>query len=322
VQYQSTAFVISSCSNRKRLIGEKPIGFKGINGQTVSALVQAWTSRLSAAKGEVPAESLYIGRAMAEAKKGAFKLNAPLLVISAGLGLIRGDEMVPPYDLSVADTHGSILPVLRSINSAPRQWWQELNRQRRFTDRPISQLIRTNRQAIVLLAAPAMYLALVRDDLSDLQDSEVERLRIFTSPAGAKELLADLRRAVLPYDERLEATNRAGTRSDFAQRALAHFVLDLTATRLDLESSTRAVEHALASLPYPKVLSRERCTDTELINLLKEHWDEYNGQSSRLLRFLRDEALVACEQSRLRKLCSQIRASVEQMSGGNSGEQT
>ena len=67
---------------------------------------------------------------------------------------------------------------------------------------------------------------------------------------------------------------------------------------------------ALSDLKQRTLPQRRRADDDEILQLLRTHWDAYKGQSSRLLRFLRDDALVACEQSRFRALWLQLRAEI------------
>jgi hypothetical protein len=266
---------------------------------------------MSTCTARTPAHSLYIGRAFSEVKKVASHLDCPIFVVSAGIGLIKEDETIPPYDLTVSGKHASILPLLTRLQATSADWWRELGKQKGLGVSPIADLVRNNPQKLVLLAVPANYFGLIGQDLSNLNDNEISRLRIFTSPAGARQIPEKIRRAVLPYDDRLETTGRPGTRSDFAQRALAHFVLDLNAVEASLQNGIEAVKTALAQFFPRKVQYRKRCSDEELSALLLEHWHQMDGQSSRLLRFLRDEAVVACEQSRLRRLCSMIRASMD-----------
>ncbi|WP_207002127.1 hypothetical protein [Trinickia mobilis] len=56
---------------------------------------------------------------------------------------------------------------------------------------------------------------------------------------------------------------------------------------------------AMLALKKPVIPVRERKTDNEILALLRKNWDRFDG-ASRLLRYLRDEALVACERSRFR----------------------
>jgi hypothetical protein len=51
---------------------------------------------------------------------------------------------------------------------------------------------------------------------------------------------------------------------------------------------------------------RQKKTDEEIIVILQTEWNRFDGRSTRLLRFLRDEIMVACEQSRFRDLWRKI----------------
>jgi hypothetical protein len=151
---------------------------------------------------------------------------------------------------------------------------------------------------------------MVAADLAQLPPSLREATRVFTSPAGQATLPQDWRDQVMPYDERLdgEGSPRPGTRTDFAQRAMRHFVEDLGAAKLPLAQARQSVLEALSNLKHRTLPHRRRADDDEILQLLRTHWNAYKGQSSRLLRFLRDDALVSCEQSRFRALWLQLRA--------------
>lgn len=122
----------------------------------------------------------------------------------------------------------------------------------------------------------------------------------------------------MPYDDRLDGIGspRRGTRTDFAQRAMRHFVEDVQAVQLPLEEAKAAVQHALSRFTLRLPVTRVRVGDEQLLGLLRENWSACNGQSSRLLRFLRDKALVQCEQSRFRRLWVQVRTELANEGAG------
>ena len=47
------------------------------------------------------------------------------------------------------------------------------------------------------------------------------------------------------------------------------------------------------------------------ILILHENWSSHHGSATRLLRYSRDEALVACEQSRFQQICRKVRTDRE-----------
>jgi hypothetical protein len=58
----------------------------------------------------------------------------------------------------------------------------------------------------------------------------------------------------------------------------------------------------MSRLRPPKPISRAKATDEEIVTLIHRHWATMNGQSSRMLRHLRDHLHIACEQTRFRDL--------------------
>lgn len=172
----------------------------------------------------------------------------------------------------------------------------------------LASLIEGAPDTTFLIALPSSYISLVKTDLETVTPGCRQRLFLFTSSFGASLLSPDWQINVMPYDDRLEATRRAGTRADFPQRAMRHFVADLQAVDLSLSQATSRVQSVMTALTAPLSPNRERKTDEELRSLLLRNWARCGGSSSKLLRFLRDEALVSCEQSRFRGLWLSLRA--------------
>jgi hypothetical protein len=51
-----------------------------------------------------------------------------------------------------------------------------------------------------------------------------------------------------------------------------------------------------------------RVTDEEIVVLIREHWSAAQAQSTRMLRLLRDDLGVACEQGRFSRLFRRVRS--------------
>jgi hypothetical protein len=256
------------------------------------------------------ARDLYLGRTFLDAAAVADTLGAELAVVSAGLGWVDADDLILPYELTVADGNGSILPRLEAIGASTPQWWARLNQVRRGLSDPLAERLRMKRYERVLVALPARYLEMLGSDLDRIPHEARSAIRIFTSPAGRAMLGRSWRDSALAYDERLDDPRSPyrGTRVDFAQRAMRHFVEGLRAVEMSLPAAHAAVEASLAPLDLREMPRRLRLDDAEVRELLREHWRTCAGQSSRLLRFLRDTQGVACEQSRFRALWLQVRA--------------
>jgi hypothetical protein len=301
--------VVTNCTNRKRkadiVLGLQDLG----TASSLDELAGDWKRRVqTVAKRQMqPAVVLYAGRSITEARRTAEILAAPLYIVSAGHGLVRSEEPIPSYNVTATPGPDNELHrCLVRLGKTPSDWWQALvdafGRRR-----SLAELVKNSGIATVLLAVPSAYLALLERDLTELDKDDLSRLRILTSPHGAAGLRERLQLAVLPYDERLEGMAAfAGTRSDFPQRALHHFVAVLKGHELPLDVARERVRLAMNALRKPALPKRQRRSDEEIMALLRQNWARFNGSATGLLRFLRDEALVACEQSRFRLLRLQI----------------
>jgi len=299
---QSTAIVVTNCTTRKRSFVPAVTLSARDHSESLSTIAQRWMSSLEHAPRTATAEELYVGRAMTEVKRVTCTLRTEFYVVSAGLGLVHESTPVPNYDLTVASGQGPLSEALQSSGASAAHWWRLLaDRSPRRT--PLADLVRKTAPRIVLLALPSSYLSLVSDDLAEIDDEARLRLRIFTSTAGLRTIPKKLANCVLPYDDRLESLpGFDGTRADFPQRALRHFVLELRAHPLSLTDAKSAVHQALGGLQPRTVPVRAKRTDDQIIDLIRSHWTAYSGNSARLLRVLRDREFVACEQSRFREL--------------------
>lgn len=287
----SQVVLITTCTRRKRALPNENAHFRKIPRGEVNAAAQQWLERLSSLGSTTRADQLYSGRAFAEARRAADHLNAPLKIVSAGLGLIDAESEVPSYEATIA--LGSLDSISSHLNVTPEQWWAALKQCRRFQW--------PSDEALLLVAASGPYLRMIEQDLLTLP---INRLRIFTrTQTGA--LPPALRAAVMPYDSRLDAGNgRPGTIADFAQRALAHFAEYILpcAPMGDLNEHTRLVLSHLGPLVSPTKRVGRKATDDEIRTAISIHYDSVGGQSSQMLRKLRDELGIACEQSRFRDL--------------------
>jgi hypothetical protein len=268
----------------------------------LEGLISCWRRTLAAQQPSISAGDLYVGRSINDAKAAATVLGAQLFVISAGLGLVSADQSVPGYDLSAGGNSAGLPALLETRNAAVTDWWRELTQ-----GRGLGQLMQDSPTAVVLLALPADYLRLISADIASLSAAAAARLRIFTSPHGRRVLSQQQDLAFIPYDERLESLpGFAGTRADFPQRALRHFVSRVRGHLLTGEAACVAVEQALSVCVAPTVPTRRRLSDDEVCALIRKGWEKCGGSGARLLRYLRDEELVACEQGRFAMLRRQV----------------
>jgi len=294
--------VVTNCTTRKRAVHPSVSVGMATERESLANLAKRWTIALSRAPKCYTAGALYVGRAMVEAKSVARTLAGDLFVVSAGLGLVSEQALVPNYDFSGSLDSGPLRSALEVSGEPITKWWSILTRLS-GTDVSLHDLISANRGQLVLLALPATYLRMVATDLSTIDTTSSMDLRIFTSEAGQSVVPISLKHCVLPYDERLESLKGFdGTRADFPQRALRHFVEVLAGQTLSLDQAHAAVVAALVDLSFRTIPCRHRRTDAQIVEMIHHQWTTCAGSSTRLHRYLRDEALVACEQSRFRTL--------------------
>jgi hypothetical protein len=299
--------VVTNCTTRKRQ-GHPFLQLPATRRpHSVDELADRWLTHLRRSKKRIQAGELYLGRSIVEAKTVAQLLGGALYFASAGVGLVRHTDSVPFYDLTVADGEGSIAPTLDALGATSGDWWSALNAAR-GQHQPLASLIAMPQVRAGYIALPASYIALVGNDLAALGGASRGKLRIFTSKAGSRQIPTDLQRYVMPYDERLESLpDFAGTRTEFPQRAMRHFIQILHGNQLSLPDAIDAVTRSLAPLREPSMPVRVRRTDIEIEALIRKNWTVHEGNSARLLRFLRDNALVACEQSRFRDIWHNVK---------------
>jgi hypothetical protein len=301
--------IITNCSSRKRDIGIAPLEPSQLESLGLRGLAKIWVKRVKQASVRVAPLDLYQGRSFSECRMTARLTGAEFYVISAGLGLIHSGDLVPNYSLTISEGSGSLQNWLTLQNASPSDWWAALC-EAIGTPSPLSDLINDqSKESQVFIALPASYLEMVAVDLALVRAEVVKNIRIFTSNAGTKILPPILHSAVMPYDDRLEGiANHDGTRTDFPHRALKHFVTQLQGHKLQATLAKASVKRAMDNSSERIVPKREKATDKQIVDLIRANWNDYDGSATKLLRYLRDEALVACEQSRFSALWRMTKA--------------
>ena len=80
------------------------------------------------------------------------------------------------------------------------------------------------------------------------------------------------------------------------------------------EFHAAAVAEALGRFPSPPRFFRSPRTDVEIADLILANWERAEGKSSRMLRVLRDDLDIACEQSRFARLFRETAARRKEVS--------
>lgn len=95
------ALVLTSCTNRKRVPAPSALRAHEVGVGALEDVVGEWVRRLDRAGPAATASGLYCGRAFRQAESAALRLNAGLLIVSAGLGLVAAASKVPSYSLTI-----------------------------------------------------------------------------------------------------------------------------------------------------------------------------------------------------------------------------
>ena len=300
--------IITACTKKKAGTAEACISSHAPG--VIDAVGSQWITALNATSRRVCAADLYQGGSHAESRRAAKVADYPHYIVSAGLGLISAKADVPNYKASVLAGEDDVLAVLSDGTDAGT-WWRWLQSRSPFALSLASVIAASDGPC--LIALPQAYLAMVKSEILSLPSPLLQRVRIFSgSPAPA--VLADLQ---MPYDERLDGAKSPykGTRSNFAARAVRHFANSVLPGHeaAGAKDHASAVKAAMAGWPHPVRTVGKRKTDAELREILTTHWDVMDGRSTRMLRMLRDDLGIACEQGRFAGLVRSLRAEREKV---------
>jgi hypothetical protein len=256
-----------------------------------------WIENVSQLTVTGPAVELYAGRGFGLARQAADDAKARLYIVSAGLGIVPFDRNVPAYGLTVSAGHNQSISRKIVGEFDPRAWFESL------LNGSLSvswQQLAGRKSGRVLVALSRPYAKMVGDSLSTLPPGVRGRLRIFGASLQSA-LPKSLHPNIAPYDERLNVI-LPGTRSEFAQRALLHFVRSIaTKPSSGLDDDFAAVRSALKRLKMPQHVHRPRLTDKEILVIIRKRLRIRTGVVQ-MLTALRHEEGIACERSRFSRL--------------------
>ena len=296
VKRVNPAVVIVPCASRKRIGPQDLARAASLERAAQAQVEEQWLARLDTLPRQATARRLYGGRGFSLAAGVAEEAGARLLVISAGLGLVEADRDVPSYGLTVS-AQGEDAVGARVLGGFDAQrWWRAVKTSRYSSDWP--SVFRVG-GGPVLMALTRPYAEMVADDLAALADADLQRLRIF-GHALDRFLPERVQAYVMPYDERLDAI-LAGTRTDFPQRALCHFA-GAIGPSADVSADRAAVGAALKGRRAPIRVQRPRLDDAAMVDAIARHLRTQKKGIGRILRTLRHEDRIACEQGRFSRL--------------------
>ena len=305
--------VVTTCSNRKRRSHLPSLTAAGLHTGSVDEVVSNWIILLQKAEKTVKLTDLYCGRGFQVALETA---RAPenLYIISAGIGLNLASSYAPSYSLTV--TRGKTDCVLDKLTPYVREekWWEVLTKSL-GQPKPFYKMAKDNTESIICIACSSMYLSMIQNDLIELPLDFRNRFRLF-GPQNTQRLDPVIRSMIMPYDQSFDGPDSPipGTKSDLAQRALQHFIFNVLPMSLSIsnpEDHAQIVKSELFDLRTPYNPMRTKCSDDGIIKIIYKSYDSVGGNSSRMLRMLRDQYGVACEQGRFSKLFRSVKEHIK-----------
>ena len=294
----SAMVVITTCTQRKNARPHFAATSVSLPIGSQDAVQTAWIEKIRTLPANTAASALYAGRGFGLATQAAKIAKGKLYILSAGLGLVADDQQVPVYGLTVSGGHAESVSTRVTGEFDAAAWFSGLL-SGPHSDQWDDAVGQGSGRILVALTRP--YAAMVGQSLNALEPQALARLRIFGASL-APALPASLHPALAPYDDRLDVL-LPGTRADFSQRALLHFVRSVAVKHdaQNRDADYAAVEAALGGVVAPDRPRRPRRTDDEILHLILAHLRSQSG-IARILRALRDEEGVACEQSRFGRL--------------------
>ena len=294
--------ILVACSRRKRAPVDATLCAADLVADSLEVVASEWRARLKASTKKYLPTTLYGGRSFSEALSTSKRLGIRLAVISAGLGVVEPEALAPSYSLTTAGPTDENVLSRCPPGTKPADWWRTA-----FQHGALSRLLQGSTGRIYL-ALPQTYLDMIADELMQLDFQTMDRLRIFT--AGERTLYGSaLRHYVMPYDGRLDGPDSLlpGTKSDFASRAVKHFSGIASASGYQrVEDDCAAIKQSLDGMRYPEIARRTKKSDAEIQSTLLDAWYALGGNKGRLLRHLRDDMQIACEQSRFSRLAREL----------------
>jgi hypothetical protein len=296
--------IVTGCTNRKQAPPSETLCAHTLSSGSLDEVTMEWVGRTGNARDALPAGKLYVGRGFQEARKAAQALDATHFIVSAGLGLVTTDELVPPYSLTI--TRGSDDCILSKLPTGvtPTDWWTSLTNGLSVTSRLDKPEFST-----VVVALAREYLRMVVPLLE--ATARITNLRILTR-GDHSFLPGTLQIHCITYDDRLDGqgSTNAGTLSDFITRSARHFSEQVLSAHPNgsLSQHQATVDQSLSAFPERQIPDRQKTSDEEIKTIIDKDWDVVGGRSGKMLRRLRDELLIACEQSRFKDLFHEVAA--------------
>ena len=304
----SRILIITPCSDRKYGFTPEHMRAASLPFGCLPSVANEWAVRVKQSIPTNAARDVYAGRSFVELKAAQSLVSADLVIISAGLGIVRGQQKIPNYGITVSRSASDSIFKKIEGKAQSTEWWSHL--QKTMGAKFDLNSIDFGAYDLVLMIMSKNYAKMVSSDLSLMSADVIKKLRVFG--VGINSLMPlKLRDNILSYDQRLNGPDydHLGTMTDLPARCLLDFCKQMQSNSeigRGLQYDKEFVETRLDGMRYPEVFDRKVCTDDEVKLFILEHWDTNKGNVNKTLRLLRDKGF-ACEQTRFAKLFKSVK---------------
>lgn len=290
--------ILTNCTSSKSFDPAPRQMARTMECSDIRGLSREWSTRRLDAE-RVPVRDLYQGRSFKIAQRAADWAGSSLYTVSAGYGVLKADDRIPPYSITISgESEDNIL--IKAGGAKAAAWWRELE--------PLKSIVADLADfAVVMIALPAEYLLMIEEEICGLKRSMSGELLIFACPGVANRLRPNVAESVLPYGKSLECADSPvrGTGTDAAQRRLLHFTTHLApqlAPSFSHADAKQAVETFAKTLLQPTRKPGRAVSDQEVVELISSLASRGVTSRTAALRHLRSVEGVACSQERFQSL--------------------
>ena len=283
---------ITHCSASKNFPPEFKVSTLSSNSN-FKYVTSNWSNIIENSKPKHIADNLYSGGGFKKLSKNLS--DNSFYIVSAGLGLINSNTLIPSYECTVS--RGKINSIVDFFNGEFNldEWWKFLI-STKYSSGSIHQI--TANADYIFISVTADYLKMIANDLKSIE----KPFYIFT---GSAELALELgfKKNLMPYNEVFDGPDGTlrGTNRDFPQRSHADFIRRLKLFNNNFEKAYMSVKNDMRNWRPPTKHNNAKKSDEEIFNLIKSHEGKFTKVSD-LLHYFRYELKVACEEKRFKSL--------------------
>ena len=316
--------IISTCTNQKKGQVAEEFHLGKWAGLFYRDAARKWVETLKkTSHPTVPASELYGGSHWNESlaclpAARELGLSPSLWILSAGYGFISAEEPVVPYAASFAAGGDSIQnlnwPDDPSSRQKAHQWWELIHRYRKRKGLA-SLREQVARKTPLLMVMSREYYAAVEAEIIDLISAGCNVLIV---SAGLFRNLSSVspvvRPHVLPFSDSFKQVDDYLNKTNVSLNArLAHWLIQNHGDTLhEGISKIGPTLTALAeSLPAMERREVKPMTDEEVLAFIEKHYEGRGDSATRLLKKLRHEAQMSCEQKRFGALFKTFTSSLQ-----------